>query len=523
MKKRFLIVLSLALALSLFSGSAFASSGQIMYDSISDPLPGNIPSQPFEATSTSEFGDHIGFAPYTGRVLESVTVIMSSFGCESGGWNTLDCGTTPGATFDHPITLNLYAVKNASGTPAPGELLATLTQTFAIPYRPSADLDKCPSGEWYSISENKCYNGLATPITFDFTSLNVVLPEEIIWGVAYNTTHYGSAPIGATASCYSESGGCGYDSLNVGALDTDSLLGEDIEPNGAFLNSTWSGAYYDNGASGTGAFRLDTGWSGYRPQIRFEAKEMLGSCVVEKDYDNKVYALLSDCTTDKTIFIEDGWTLDGNGFKLTAVDPVGGHFLGAVLQNGGATAYVTNLEVTASGLSNNVCDNRGARLRGILFDGAGGSITNTYVHGVRQGLSGCQEGNAIEVRNFDAAGNPASAQVTVLISGNTVEDYQKNGITTNGNVAATITNNVVTGDGQIDYIAQNGIQIGYGATAFVRSNTMASNWYTPKSYVSVGLLIYLSGGVKQQDNTFISNERNLYNYMRGGGNFNPAQ
>ncbi len=520
MKKTFLIILSLVLAFSMFNSSASASSGVVIYDSISDPLPGNIPSVGFEATSTSEFGDEIRFTADTGRVLQSVTVIMSSWGCESGDWVSMDCVTTSGATFDHPITLNLYAVDTSGSIHSPGELLATLTQTFTIPYRPSADPVNCPTepGKWYS--DGACYNGLATPITFDFSALDVLLPDEIIWGVAFNTSHYGAEPIGVGASCYSELGGCGYDSLNVGVLTSDSIVGTDVDSAGAFLNSTWAGAYCDAGVGGTGTFRLDTGcWEGYRPQIRFEVQKMLGACQVNNDYSNKVYTLVSDCITDKTIFIEDGWTLNGNGYSITAIDPVDGHFLGAVIMNGGTTASVINLEVTASGLTN-ICDRGANRLRAILFDGAGGSITDNYVHGIRQGLSGCQEGNAIEVRNFDAADNPALDQVEVLISGNVVEDYQKNGITTNGNVAATVSNNTVTGDGQITYIAQNGIQIGYGATAFVRNNTISSNWYTPKSYISCGLLMYDANGVKQKDNIFISNERNLCNFMRGGGNFN---
>jgi len=112
--------------------------------------------------------------------------------------------------------------------------------------------------------------------------------------------------------------------------------------------------------------------------------------------------------------------------------------------------------------------------------------------------------------------------VAVTISGNTVADYQKNGITANGNVAAEITGNTVAGDGQVDYIAQNGIQVGFGATALVRDNTVTGNWYTPESYVSCGLLFFEAEGVKQQSNALDANERNLCNYGRGGGNFDAS-
>jgi hypothetical protein len=222
--------------------------------------------------------------------------------------------------------------------------------------------------------------------------------------------------------------------------------------------------------------------------------------------------LVADCTTDHTILVPNGFTLDGAGHTITAVDPAGGHFVGAVIQNGGVAANVTNVTVTAAGLAD-VCDGGVDRLRGILFDDAAGAITNVSVHGVRQGLSGCQEGNAIEARNFTSATVRA-----VTISNNVVSDYQKNGITVNGCVNGTLTGNSVTGDGPITYIAQNGIQIGFGGSALVRGNTVSGNYYTPASDIACGLLFFEAGGVRQQSNTLFANERNLCNFGRGGGN-----
>lgn len=103
----------------------------------------------------------------------------------------------------------------------------------------------------------------------------------------------------------------------------------------------------------------------------------------------------TDCTTDTSIVVPNGFTLDGAGHTITAVDPSGGHFTGGVIQNGGASANVTDVHVTASGLAD-VCDGGAARLRGILFDTASGSITNNTVTDINQGASGCQEGNAVE-------------------------------------------------------------------------------------------------------------------------------
>src|SRR5690348_10376013 len=79
----------------------------------------------------------------------------------------------------------------------------------------------------------------------------------------------------------------------------------------------------------------------------------------------RVMVLKSNCTTDTTILIPNGFTLDGRGHTITAVDPAGGHFVGAVIENGGTVANVINLHVTVSGLAD-VCDDGEARLRGIM-------------------------------------------------------------------------------------------------------------------------------------------------------------
>jgi len=42
----------------------------------------------------------------------------------------------------------------------------------------------------------------------------------------------------------------------------------------------------------------------------------------------------ADCTTDATIVVPDGVTLDGRGYAITALDPAAGHFLGGVVESG---------------------------------------------------------------------------------------------------------------------------------------------------------------------------------------------
>ena len=198
----------------------------------------------------------------------------------------------------------------------------------------------------------------------------------------------------------------------------------------------------------------------------------------------KTMTLTGSCTTTSSIIIPNGFTLDGAGYTITAMDPIGDHFRGGVIENGGAVANVTNVTVTVSGLAN-VCDAGDDRLRGVLFDGASGSITNVKALDINQGASGCQEGNAIEVRNLGAS----ATTNRVTIDGSTATGYQKTGIVANGDVDATITNNTVDGLGPVGYIARNGIQIGFGGTGMIKRNSVAGNSYTGSSTVSGGILV----------------------------------
>jgi len=201
--------------------------------------------------------------------------------------------------------------------------------------------------------------------------------------------------------------------------------------------------------------------------------------------------LNANCTTDQTILIPNGFTLDGKGFTITAVDPPGGHFVGAVVKNAGANAKVKNLTVTASGLAD-VCDADNDRLRGILFEGASGSIKDTIVRDINQGASGCQEGNAIEVRNAPFDGTHPNTK-TVQVEHNVVSRYQKTGILANGDVNVEVDDNTVTGLGPINYIAQNGIQLGFGALGDVQENRVSANVYTPQTFASSGILLVSAG------------------------------
>jgi len=467
-KKRTITAASALLVLGLLplggsvaANAAVTAGHPVVFDATVTPLPGNVVSLGYQATQTAEFGDLVQLAG-TNRTLQSATVTMSDWALAS------DYPALPAAGWTHPITFNVYNVDNTSpATPAPGTLIGSITQTVDVPWRPVAD-PTCPGGTAWRAANSQCYNGFAFNVTLDLSSIGTV-PDEIIYGIAYNTNTWGADPIGLSGP---------YESLNVGLKDSAPTTGTDVDPDALFWNTATA-----------------------------------GNCSFSES--GGVITLLADCTTDETIQVPDGKTLDGNGFSITAVDPVGGHFLGAVVENAGVMANVKNLTVTASNLAE-ACDAFPNSLAGIRFNGATGAITNNTVTGLQQGPSGdgCQEGDGIEVRNSEGAATP---QVTV--TGNTVSDYQKTGVLVTGLVSAVVTGNTISGYGPVGFTAQNGIQVSFGATALVSSNTISKNFYTPKAYDACGLLICQADGVKIGRNTFSANEKNLCNFARGGGTF----
>ena len=280
MKRPFLVRPTLAASL-LFAGvvaglvpsASAATTSVAVYDSIGPVVPGNVPSQPFQAQQVSEIGDRVVLAAGP-RYLRSVTVLMSSWGCQTGTWNSGDCTTTVGATFNHDLTMTIYAPPS-SGLGV-GAKLVTTTQNFAIPFRPSASTS-CTgdnAGKWFD--GTTCSNGYATPVTFTFDG-TVLLPSDLIWGISFNTSGYGATPMGFKTTCAQSTAGCGYDSLNVGLAGV-LTTGTDYDTNGAYLNTTSPASYCDGGAGGSATFRSDTlvgpdCWRGYLPMARIATSD----------------------------------------------------------------------------------------------------------------------------------------------------------------------------------------------------------------------------------------------------------
>ena len=180
-------------ASAIAAGAAGAAEvTEVVYKNIPGPLPAAVPSYSFESDGFAQLGGAVEFAG-TARRHASVRVGMSTYACESGVYTgSPECVTAKGGHFEYPITLDVNAVGSQNSV---GALIASVTKTFKLPYRPSQNNTKCTgakAGAWYSGLAKQCYNSKFFRITFPLGK--TTLPNEVILSVAYNTSDFGSEP-----------------------------------------------------------------------------------------------------------------------------------------------------------------------------------------------------------------------------------------------------------------------------------------------------------------------------------------
>lgn len=156
-----------------------------VYNSIISPLPGGLASWGFAATGTTEFGNKVVLTR-TGT-LANVVVTMDSWACQSGSWtgSPSPCVSSRRATYPVPITLSLYKPAATGGV---GALIATRTQTFTIPFRPSTNCHQTIGGTTYGgfTSKGTCVFGLLDNITFTLNGVTLT-NAAVIYGVSFKT------------------------------------------------------------------------------------------------------------------------------------------------------------------------------------------------------------------------------------------------------------------------------------------------------------------------------------------------
>jgi hypothetical protein len=170
----------------------------------------------FGGTNATQFGDKINLASQSS--LGSATVILDSQACQTGSGTS--CATTAGATFSVPITFTIYQPGASSGMV--GAVLASETQTFNVPYRPSANPTDCPAGtpsieagatldgtQWFNAATGSCYYGMTYAATFNhftFTSHSHGLPTTVVYGVSYSASSGPASSLNVLLSTESASG-----------------------------------------------------------------------------------------------------------------------------------------------------------------------------------------------------------------------------------------------------------------------------------------------------------------------------
>jgi len=229
-----------------------------------------------------------------------------------------------------------------------------------------------------------------------------------------------------------------------------------------------------------------------------------GACTFTLNGAAKTMSLNADCTTSTAIHVASGYTLDGKGHTITAVDPASGAWDGAVVANDGNVMNVKNVEIDGASVSG--ADDCNRVFNGIALTNASGSIT-----GVALPETGCQLGRAILVDD-----TASTAQQSVTIASNHVSNYNKNGIDVRGKVAATINGNTVT-TSPSDLIVRNGMVIRTGASAQIWNNVVSGNQSAAFAGEASGILAYDNGTVSMTKgpNTLSGNDVPLNN---DGGN-----
>jgi hypothetical protein len=241
-------------------------------------------------------------------------------------------------------------------------------------------------------------------------------------------------------------------------------------------------------------------------------------------------AAAAQVTCQPTGFVRDG-------INMTAAQ-IGGNVTGTLDASGNNTidGVPCNIGVyydstTTTGNVSAGADISGANYFGVVVNGDVGAVSvnvkSSLIHDIGETpLNGTQHGTAVYYRAF---GGSASG----IVSGNTFTNYQKGGITVNGNVSATVSGNTVTGQGPVDYIAQNGIQMGYGAKGSVTGNTVTGNAYTGSNLASSAGILVVGGeafgtglsyttGLTISKNTLTGNDVGVWLYNADVNNVAPT-
>lgn len=187
---------------------------EFIYSRFPTDLEDSYVSQAFQAHGISALGRRIMLAN-TARRLKKVSMVLVTHATAGDypAWSSLD----PHG-WAHPIQATFYTV--TPGTNLLNYVTSTVTQAF-IPWRPLV----YPNGTEYPFS------GKAFVVDFEFDG-SVVLPQEVLMMVSFNTQSWGFAPTGVNGP---------YNKLNVGMVRAQPNVGSHPYTNEVLIikSGTW--------------------------------------------------------------------------------------------------------------------------------------------------------------------------------------------------------------------------------------------------------------------------------------------
>lgn len=168
-------------SLAISAGAASAAPAKVVYSDFNTvpPMVNGHPNQDTYSAAPFEFpfGGMVAFTPRPG-VIKSLTAQVDSFTCEHGVYSSENCYTAHSTKkFSYGLTASIYEV--AAGE-EPGALVASSTESFKIPYRPTTTVS-CPSTpEGRGFGVNCDVGGYLATVTFKRFRPAAVLPEKAI-------------------------------------------------------------------------------------------------------------------------------------------------------------------------------------------------------------------------------------------------------------------------------------------------------------------------------------------------------
>jgi hypothetical protein len=209
------------------------------------------------------------------------------------------------------------------------------------------------------------------------------------------------------------------------------------------------------------------------------------------------FTLAANCDTTAPLTVPGGETVDGGGHTITAHDPSGGNFSGAVLTNTGSSMQIQNLTIEGTGFA---IDCGVSQLMGIFFLNATGSLSNVTVKNITQ-HSGCPLGQAIRANSVDGTHR------TVTLTNVTATNYQKSALVASGTITVNVTGSTFgPPDNLTGVITENGVQYGgtgvnAGSGGTVSGSVIYGNGFGEASDDSTAVLLYGASGVTLRSDT----------------------